>query len=238
MLGWTESVLGRPSTPMFPAKLILHPFFPLPSSLLYSSHSENSFSFFSLENPVSLPFPSVSRLLAADLAPPPIAPHLALTLAGGYANSSLSFLNWLIEARALWRPCLWAALFLSLSPLTTCVLVLSVSSGCIHCNEPCIHLKQHEATVLTIVFSIRKVTANIYKTSLNDLWEKKKLFGTATMNQFDSETIPVQLHTPTQVVKVQIFTHTNTYLSFSVFENSLIDIMHSCVLYPYLNLHN
>lgn len=53
---------------------------------------------------------------------------------------SFSFPNWLIEARALWRPCLWAALFLSLSPLTTCVLVPSASGGCIYCNEPFIHL--------------------------------------------------------------------------------------------------
>lgn len=87
--------------------------FPLPSSLLYSSHSGNSFSLFSLEKALTLPFLSVSGLRATDPAPPPppLFPSLALTLAGGYANSSLSFLNWLIEARALWRPCLWAALF-------------------------------------------------------------------------------------------------------------------------------
>lgn len=103
---------------------------------------ETASPFFSLEIPLSLPFPSVSGLLATDPVPhpPPLSLSLALTLAGGYANSSLSFLNWLIEARALWRPCLWAALFLSLSPLTTCVLVPSASRGYIYCNEPFTHL--------------------------------------------------------------------------------------------------
>lgn len=112
----SDFILGRPSTPPFPHWLLLRLLFPLPSSLLYSSHSGNSFPFFSLEIPLSLSFPSVAGLLATDPVPPPspLSPSLALTLAGGYANSSLSFLNWLIEARALWRPCLWAALF----PLT------------------------------------------------------------------------------------------------------------------------
>lgn len=109
-----DFILGS-LTPPLPLELLLHPQFPLPSSLFYSIHSGNRFSFFSLENPpLTLSHPCQDSWLQIQFLPPSLFSLSASHTGGGYANSTLSFLNWLIEARMLWRPCLCAALSLSL----------------------------------------------------------------------------------------------------------------------------
>lgn len=130
-------ILGSPSTPPLPLWLLLHPQFPLPSSVFYSIHSGSRFFLFFGKSP-SHPLPSMSGLLAADPVPPSLFSLSASHAGGGYANSTLSFPNWLIEARTLWRPCLCSAL--SLFPLTTCILVLSASRGSISWKKPFIDL--------------------------------------------------------------------------------------------------
>ena len=123
----------------------------------------------------SHPFSSVSRLLAGAAVSPSLS---ASRTGGGYANSTLSFLNWLIEARMLWRPCLCAALslflLLSLSHTDTHththktgISVPSASRRCISWKKPVSDLVQErkspykrlqpmsETTTIFIVFHLQ-----------------------------------------------------------------------------------
>ena len=99
----------------------------------------------------SHPFSSVSRLLAGAAVSPSLS---ASRTGGGYANSTLSFLNWLIEARMLWRPCLCAALSL--------FLLLSLS-----------HTNTHTHTKLAFLFHLHREDASPEK-SLSVIWSKNE----------------------------------------------------------------
>lgn len=88
------------SSPTVSSSFVLALFSPFRKLLL--------FLFFGNSPSHSLSHPCQDSWLPIQFHPPLFSLSRSHT-GGGYANSSLSFLNWLIEARTLWRPCLWAA---------------------------------------------------------------------------------------------------------------------------------